>query len=266
MGRALAEAFREAGHPATGWNRTPGRAEYQVESISSAVSASPLVIACLTTYSATRSVLEPADLTGRTLVTLNSGDPAGARETAAWAEERGAAYLDGAVKNVPAAVGAPDTLVYYSGPQAVYDKYYPVLRVLGGDTVYLGPSVDLAALYEMAVGGTLLPALMGFFQGAAMVTARGLPAQSMVGFTAKWLEMIASVLPTLAAEIDSGDYGDPASAVGLFEEGIAHELSVAAEFGIDVSWQSGMHEVIRRAVERGHRGDSISALIEVLRK
>lgn len=266
MGKALAEAFRKAGHPTTAWNRTPGKAPYQVPSVAEAVSASPLIVACLTTYEATKSALEPADLSGRTLITLNTGDPAGAREMAAWAAARGAAFLDGAVKNVPSAVGARDTLLYYSGPREIFDQYFPVLEVLGGDTVYLGSSPDLAALYEQAVGGTLLPALLGFFQGTAMITARGLPAQSMVRFSVKWLEMIAAQLPRVAAEIDSGDYTDPTSTVGLFEAGIEQDLSVASEFGLDASWQLGMHDVIRRAVELGHRDHSMSAMIEALRK
>ncbi|ALG09033.1 NAD(P)-dependent oxidoreductase [Kibdelosporangium phytohabitans] len=270
MGRALAEAYIKAGHPTTVWNRTAGKVpalrDNEAADVSTAVKASPLVIACLTTYEATKSALEPADLAGRTLVTLNSGAPAGAREMAEWAAGRGAEYLDGAVKNVPAAVGDPGTLLYYSGSRAVYDQYFPVLRVLGGDTVYLGAEPDLAALYEYAVGGTLLPALLGFFQGAAVVTARGLPAASMVRFTAKWLEMIASVLPDMADEIDSGRYGDPASAVGLFEAGIAHDASVAAEFGVDTSWQEGMHEILRRAVAAGYRDDSVSSLIEMIRR
>nr|WP_042192116.1 NAD(P)-binding domain-containing protein [Kibdelosporangium sp. MJ126-NF4]CEL20499.1 3-hydroxyisobutyrate dehydrogenase [Kibdelosporangium sp. MJ126-NF4]CTQ97723.1 3-hydroxyisobutyrate dehydrogenase (EC 1.1.1.31) [Kibdelosporangium sp. MJ126-NF4] len=270
MGRALAEAYIKAGHPTKVWNRTPGRApqlrDHEADDVSSAVSASPLVIVCVTTYEDARSALEPADLSGRTLVTLNSGEPAGARAMASWAAARGADFLDGAVKNVPAAVGHPETLLYYCGSRAVYERYSPVLRVLGGDTVYLGEEPDLAALYEYAVGGTLLPALLGFFQGAAVVTARGLPASSMVRFTVKWLEMIASVLPGLAEEIDSKHYGDPASAIGLFEAGIAHDAAVAAEFGLDNSWQEGMHEVVRRAVAAGHKDDSITALIEVLRR
>lgn len=269
MGTALAETFIEAGHPTTVWNRTAGKMprlrDHEAADVSAAVAASPLVVACLTTYEATMSALAPADLSGRTLVTLNSGAPAGARETAAWAASRGADYLGGAVKNVPAAVGAPDTLLYYSGSPAVFDRYAAVLRVLGGDTVHLGPEPDLAALYEHAVGATLLPALLGFFHGAAVLAERGLTASSMVRFTTKWLAMISSVLPGMAEEIDARRYGDPASSVGLFEAGIEHDLSVAAEFGVDVSWQTGMHDVVRRAVAAGHGADSVSALVEVIR-
>lgn len=94
MGRALAEVFIDAGHPTTVWNRTPAKAAplvakgaVQAGEVSAALAASPLVITCLTTFEDTRSVLEPAAATvsGRALVTLNSGSPADARGMAAWA-------------------------------------------------------------------------------------------------------------------------------------------------------------------------------------
>ncbi|QEU92506.1 NAD(P)-dependent oxidoreductase [Streptomyces kanamyceticus] len=275
MGAALADAYVDAGRPTAVWNRSASKAAPLVAkgathaaSIEAAVAASPLIITCLTTYEATRAALEPAaaGLAGRTLVTLNSGTPAGARAMAAWAAERGARFLDGAVKNVPAAVGAPDTLLYYAGDRATFDEHVDTLRVLGGDTVHLGADPDLAALYESAVGATLLPALVGFFQGAALVQARGLPVSSMVRYEVKWLEMIASLLPMLAQEIDSGDYSRPASSVGVFHEAIGYEEELAREANIDASWVEPLNDLVRRAVERGHREHSISALVEVLKK
>ncbi|WP_318212328.1 NAD(P)-dependent oxidoreductase [Streptomyces sp. SJL17-1] len=274
MGRALAEAFLGAGHPTTVWNRTPAKAAPLVakgavhaESVRAAVAASPLVVTCLTTFDDTRSALEPAGtaLSGRALVTLNSGSPADARATAAWAAGHGARFLAGAVKNVPAAVGAPDTLLYYSGDRSVFDEYEATLRVLGGDTVHLGTEADLAALYEMAVGAMLLPALVGFFQGAAAIQARGLAADSMVRFTGKWLDMIKSLLPVYAQEIDTGDYSDAASSVDLFLAGAAHDKALGEETNVDTTWIDPLNDLLRRAVAAGHGDHSISALTEVLR-
>jgi 3-hydroxyisobutyrate dehydrogenase-like beta-hydroxyacid dehydrogenase len=275
MGRALAEAFLAAGHPTTVWNRTPGRAgpladqgALHAASIADAVASSGLVVTCLTTFEDTRAALEPAAraLRGRALVTLNSGSPAGARETAAWATAHGARLLAGAVKNVPSAVGKPDTLLYYSGDKAVFDEHERTLRVLGGDTVHLGEEPDLAALYEMAVGAMLLPALVGFFQGAAAVQARGLRADTMVRFAGKWLDMIKELLPVFAAEIDSGDYGDAASSVNLFLAAAAHDDDLTEETNVDTTWLAPLHDLVRRAAEAGHGEHSISALTEVLRK
>src|SRR5688500_16222363 len=104
MGTALAGAFAGAGHRTTVWNRTSAKAAPLVArgathaaGVADAVAASPLVVACLTTYTATREALEPAAgaLAGRTLVTLNSGSPASARDMAAWAAGHGARFLDG---------------------------------------------------------------------------------------------------------------------------------------------------------------------------
>lgn len=274
MGSALAEAFLRAGHRTTVWNRTASKAvslvskgAVQARTLEAAVAASPLVIACLTTYESTIEALEPAASTlgERALVTLNSGSPAGAHQMAAWALGHGARYLDGAVKNVPSAVGAEETLLYYSGDHGVFDEFAPALRVLGGDTVYLGSDADLAALYEMAVGGTLLPALVGFFQGAAAIQARGLEVASMVRFSVKWFEMINSILPTLAGEIDRGDYSQPASSVALFLAGAAHDQELGEEAHLDVEWHQPLHRLLERAVEAGHGDHSISALTEMLK-
>jgi len=274
MGTALAEAFIGAGHPTTVWNRSPGKAAPLVakgaihsEAIAGAVAASPLVIACLTTYDDTIQALEPAvdALSGRTLITLNSGIPTHVRQMADWATGHGARYLDGAIKNVPQAVGKPDTLLYYSGDKALFDDHEATLRVLGGDTVYLGSEPDLAALYETAVGGILLPTLVGFFQGAALITKRGLPASSLVPYSIKWLEMVNSVLPTLAEEIDSGDYSQPFSSVGLFHQAIDDEYQMGKDENIDVSWQAPMHDLLKRAVAEGHADHNISALVEMFK-
>ncbi|NGO67497.1 NAD(P)-dependent oxidoreductase [Streptomyces boncukensis] len=275
MGSALAEAFIDAGYRTTVWNRTAQKAAPLVskgavhaQTMEEAVAASPLIITCLTTYESTTEALEPATatLTGRALVCLNSGSPAGARQMADWTRGHGARYLDGAIKNVPSAVGAEDTLLYYGGDNTVFDEFASALHVLGGDTVYLGADADLAALYEMAVGGTLLPALVGFFQGAAAVQARGLQVSSMVRFSTKWFEMINSVLPVFAEEIDRGDYSKPASSVSLFLAGAAYDQEFGKEANLDVEWHKPFHDLLKRAVDAGHGDHSISALTEMLKK
>lgn len=274
MGSALAEAFIDAGHRTTVWNRTASKAAPLVlkgavhtQTVDEAVAASPLVIACLTTYENTIEALQPAfaTLKGRALVSLNSGSPAGARQMAQWAFGHGARHLDGAIKNVPSAVGAEDTLLYYGGDNTVFDEFASTLQVLGGDSVYLGTDPDLAALYETAVGATLLPALVGFFQGAAAVQARGLEAASMVRFSTKWFEMINSVLPVFAQEIDRGDYSRPASSVNLFLASAAHDEELGKEASLDTQWHKPFHDLLKRAVEAGYGDHSISALTEILK-
>ncbi|MEU5556630.1 NAD(P)-binding domain-containing protein [Streptomyces globisporus] len=274
MGSALAEAFVDAGHAVTVWNRTPSKAAPLVakgavhaRSTDEAVAASGLVITCLTTYDDTLAALGPAAaaLDGRALVTLNSGSPAGAREMAAWADGQGARYLDGAIKNLPSAVGAESTLLYYSGDRSVFDEFTPTLRVMGGDTVYLGADPDLSALYEMAVGGTLLPSLVGFFQGAAALQAKTGRIELTISNHLTLNRTMEAASRPRAQEIDSGDYSDPASSVNLFLAGSAHDEELGKEANLDAEWHKGFHDLLRRAVDAGHGEHSISALTEVLR-
>ncbi|QIS04192.1 NAD(P)-dependent oxidoreductase [Nocardia brasiliensis] len=274
MGAALAAAFVAAKHPTTVWNRSPRRAAALVAVgarqhlvPADAVAASPLIICAMTTFAATREVLAAAEseLAGRTVVTMNSGIPPEAREFAQWVGERGARFLGGAIKNVPSAIGEPDTLLYFGGARAVFDEHVRTLRVLGGEVVHLGAEPDLAALFESAVGATLLPALLGFFEGAAILAGRGLPAQSMVPYSVKWLAMIASILPVVADEIDSKDYTRLGSSIALFHTAIDDDVRIGRESGVDMSWHAPMHELLRRAVADGRSAQSITALIELLR-
>ncbi|WP_069164644.1 NAD(P)-dependent oxidoreductase [Nocardia altamirensis] len=274
MGSALAKAFLRAGHPTTVWNRSPERAASlvalgarHVGEIAEAVAASPLIVSCLIGFEATAETLAPAGhaIGGRTLITVNSGAPAGARALAAWAAEHGAGFLGGAIKNVPAAVGNPDTLLYFGGNRALFDEHAETLRVLGGDLEHLGPEPDLAAMYEAAVGATLLPALLGFFEGAAVLSARGFPASSMVRHSTKWLQMIESLLPVLAEEIDTRDYTKLGSSVALFHSANDDDIALGTETGVDMSWHRPMFELLGRAMDEGYGDKSITALFELLR-
>jgi 3-hydroxyisobutyrate dehydrogenase-like beta-hydroxyacid dehydrogenase len=247
MGSALARTFLAAGHPTTVWNRTPSKAEPLVAlgaqhatTIDDGVSASPLVVTCLTGYDDTRRVLEPATaaLAGRALVTLNSGTPAGARAFAGWATGHGIRFLDGAVKDVPDAVGKPTTLLYYAGDPDVYAEHAPTLRALGGDTVLLGGEPDLAKFYESAVG-------------------------DLVPYAVRWLQMIGEVLPMFAAEIDARDYSAGASSVNLFLTGADWDLEFARDAKVDEAWLLPLHDLVRKAAAAGHGEDSIAALVEV---
>ncbi|MBF6100639.1 NAD(P)-dependent oxidoreductase [Nocardia cyriacigeorgica] len=271
MGSALANAFLAAGRPTAVWNRSPERAAPLVRDgaaqhrhIADAVAAGAVIIACFSTFGATRDSLAQVDLRGRDLITLNSGSPAEAREFARWVSERGARLLAGAIKNVPSAVGNADTLLYFGGDRAVFDEHTDTLRVLGGDLEFLGPEPDLAALYESAVGATLLPALLGFLEGAAILATRGYRAQTMVGHSVKWLQMIESILPVVAEEIDERDYTRLGSSIELFHHAIDQDVQLGAESGVDLSWHAPMHELVRRAVAEGRGEQSITALVELL--
>jgi hypothetical protein len=78
--------------------------------------------------------------------------------------------------------------------------------------------------------------------------------------------MIGSVLPDLAEEIDTGDYTEPASSIGIFHAAVAEERLLGREAGVDASWQEPMYDLLERAVAEGRAEHSVSALVELLRR
>ncbi|SCE60799.1 NAD binding domain of 6-phosphogluconate dehydrogenase [Streptomyces sp. Termitarium-T10T-6] len=169
MGAALARTWLAAGHPLTVWNRSPGRtAELAAAgarvaaTAAEAVAASRLVVTCLLDDASVREALAEADLTGRDLVDLTTSTPAESRTRAAWANERGARFLDGGIMAVPPMIGVPEAggYVFYSGSREVFDAHRETLAVPAA-TRYVGADPGFAALHDVA----LLSAMTAMFAG-----------------------------------------------------------------------------------------------------
>lgn len=211
MGQALAQAFLREGHDTTVWNRTAAKADALVaegavraETVAAAVAASELVVVCVLDYAAVHEVLAETDLSGRTLVNVTNGTPQEARETAKWAAERGAGYVDGGIMAIPPMIGAPEAVALYSGSRQAFDEHADALAAWG-TSKFLGEDTGLAALHDLA----LLGAMYGMFAGAyAAMDMVGTEQVSAKSFTEElmvpWLHAMVEALPMLAREVDCG--------------------------------------------------------------
>ncbi|MGW7596261.1 NAD(P)-binding domain-containing protein, partial [Streptomyces rubiginosohelvolus] len=143
MGRALADAFLDAGLRITVWNRTPGRDRELIErgavgasSAEEAVAASALTVVCVVNYDASDAILRRdaviEALKGRTVVNLSADTPDRARDTADWAADHGIRYLDGAIMTPTTTMGTPASVFLHSGPAELYQEHRPVLEALAG--------------------------------------------------------------------------------------------------------------------------------------
>ncbi|MEV6138973.1 NAD(P)-binding domain-containing protein [Nocardia sp. NPDC051990] len=190
MGCALANAFLNAGHPTTVWNRTTAKADQLVAdgaelapSVGAAVRAGSLTVVCVTDYQAVRDLLDVDDveLDGTVLVNLTSGDSAEARETADWVEARGAHYMDGAIMAVPAAIGTPEAVILYSGPKPYFERYEAALAAVGTAT-YLGADHGTASVYDAAGLVMMWSILNAWLQGVALVETVDVDAATFTPF------------------------------------------------------------------------------------
>jgi 3-hydroxyisobutyrate dehydrogenase-like beta-hydroxyacid dehydrogenase len=275
MGQALAGAFLRDGHPTTVWNRTAAKAEDLVaqgaklaDSCNDAVSASPLVVVCVSDYDAVHELLDPLDgvLDGRVLVNLTSGTSEQARETAEWAARRGTTYLDGAIMAVPPAIGTADAVILYSGPRSAFDLHESALGSLGEGNTYLGDDHGLSSLYDVAMLGLMWSILNGFLQGAALVGAAGVDAATFAPFAKPLIGTVADWLPGYAQQIDDGTYPADDSTIDTHLGAMDHLIHESELLGVSTELPKFVKTVTDRAVADGHGGNSYAAMIEQFRK
>lgn len=159
MGSALASAFLANGHTTTVWNRSPekvrslaAKGALAANTVADAISASPLIVVCLPTTEVVRKVLEPvaAELDGRVLVNLTTGTPGDARELAAWATGHGAEYVDGAIIALPAVIGTPEAMQYYSGSRDAFERHSSTLAALGTNR-FVDDDPGAAEVHDLAM-------------------------------------------------------------------------------------------------------------------
>ncbi|MET9374486.1 NAD(P)-dependent oxidoreductase [Streptomyces sp. NPDC003035] len=274
MGQALAGAFLKAGHPTTVWNRTSSKADQLVAqgarrapTVGEALRASSLTIVCLTDYQAVHELLGASDveLDGTLVINLTSGDSAQARETARWAERRGARYLDGAIMAVPPVIGTADAVILHSGPQQDFDAHKPVLDALGTVT-YLGADHGLASLYDMAGLAMMWSVLNAWLQGTALLRTAGVDAATYAPFARQIAAGVAEWLPGYAEQIDRGSFPAEVSALETDARAMAHLIEESEALGVNAELPKLFKAMADRAIAAGHGGEQYPVLIEEFSK
>lgn len=276
MGSALARAFLARGHATTVWNRSSEKASSLkrsgatlAPSPDAAVARSPVAVVCVSDYDAVREILDGLDegaLAGRTLVNLTSGTPDEARTMAAWADERGALYLDGAVMAIPPAVGQAETLVFYGGSRPAFEAQEAALEALGGNAVFVGTDPGLALLYDLALLGMLWTSTSGYLHALALVETAGVRPNDFLPFAQAWYEQL--LLPDLAdtaREVASRDYSTDVSSLDVNKGALDHLINAGRAASLNNQVMQPIKELFDRQVASGHGALSLSSVIELIR-
>lgn len=275
MGRALAGAFLAGGHPTTVWNRSADKADGLVangatraDTVAGAVAASPLVIVCVVDYHAVHEILDPAAdvLSGRAIINLTNGTPKQARETAAWATELGADYIDGGIMAIPPTIATPEAFLLYSGSERAFKSHQRQLGVLGTGT-YVGTDPGLASLHDLALLGGMYGMLGGALHALALVGSENVQASPFnATLLVPWLNAMAGVVGHLAEQIDSGDYTTGVvSNLGMQATALENIVQASEDQGVSADLLVPLQTLIHRRVADGHSADDISGLIELIR-
>ncbi|MFH8795819.1 NAD(P)-dependent oxidoreductase [Streptomyces sp. NPDC017941] len=274
MGTALASALLKAGHPTTVWNRSPAKSGPLVaqgatpaDTARDAVTASPLVIVCLTTNDNVRDLLAPLteELRGRTLVNLTNGTPSQARDLAAWAREHGVSYVDGGIMAVPQMIAGPQAYILYSGDEDAYTTHRETLAALA-DTKWVGTDAGLAALWDLALLTGMYGMVLGVSQAYALIGSAGVPAKDFAPLLLDWVgAMTHGIVPGTAEALDSGQHLTDVSSLAVNQAAVPNIASAFAEQGVQDLLFASLRPLLDRAVAEGHGADGLSRLTELLK-
>ncbi|WP_399928022.1 NAD(P)-dependent oxidoreductase [Streptomyces kanamyceticus] len=276
MGTALAAALLKAGHDTTVWNRTASKTgplaaqgATPAETAAEAITASPLVIVCLTTNDNVRGLLEAESdaLAGRTVVNLTNGTPAQARELADWAAEHGITYIDGGIMAVPQMIATPAAYILYSGTdEEAYETHRPTLAALA-DTKWVGKDPGAAALYDLSLLTGMYGMVMGVAQAYALIGSGGVPAREFAPLLKDWVNaMTDGLVPGMAEALDSGQHLTDVSSLAVNQAALPNFLTAYAQQGLRDDLFRPLQDLLDRSIDEGYAADGLSRLVTLLKK
>jgi 3-hydroxyisobutyrate dehydrogenase-like beta-hydroxyacid dehydrogenase len=153
VGSRMATRLLDAGYPLGVFNRTPDKTRPQVERGARAFDSprvlaaeSDVMLSSLADDGAVEQVLLGPDgvvanaRPGMTLIDLSSVFPDTMRRVAAVARDHGIDVLDAAVSGSTPQAEDGSLVIFVGGDQAVYERWRPILDILGRSVFYLGPS------------------------------------------------------------------------------------------------------------------------------
>lgn len=278
MGTALARTWLAAGHSLTVWNRTAAKAgalaaegALVAASPAEAVAANGLVVVCLLDDATVGSALDGIDLTGKDLVNLTTGTPAEGRARAAWAEERGARFVDGGIMATPTMIGVPEAggYVFYSGSRALFDTHRATLEVPAGAR-FVGEDPGHAALHDVA----LLSAMYGMFAGIshayALIEGEDIAPKDLAPLLSEWLGAMGFFVGNAAERLTTRDFtSGVVSTLAMQTAATGTMLRTAEQQGVSAELISPYLDLMHRrlaADPAAHGGEDTAGAITLLRR
>lgn len=276
MGTAIAQAFIAHGAQVTVWNRNKSKMDAMVlkgataaASAAEAIAASGLTVICVSDYKTADKIIRTEEvikvLNGRTLVQLSTGTPKEARELDAWAQQHGAASLNGDILAWPRQIGTPEATIAISGNEQLYKEHEKALLALG-TLNYLSSEPGHSAVLFASVMAYLAGSWIGFVHGALINEHEGYsPAQ--------FGELIHHISPMLAIEskhmgrvIESNSFSDPESTVNTTGHDLHLLVQHSEEAGISNELPKFAANLFQQAIDAGYGKEEHAAIIKVMRK
>lgn len=276
MGSALASALVAGGHTTTVWNRTRSKIDHAVSigatgasSIVAAVAASEVLLVCMSNYSATRTILDTAEvrsrLAGKTLVQMGTGTPGEARDNERWMETLGGDYLDVTIDPYPENIGEADSRFLISGSESAYQLSQPFLQLFGDDLRYLGENVAAANTLDLGVLICSLGNFIGFAHAARICEVENVGLDQFASLYAAH-EAAHDLADMVHADNFAVDAIHPGASVRTWEGCIQLIQDHARVNAMNSDVPDFFSKLFKQTLDAGYGEEDVAALVKVLRK
>ena len=275
MGTAFVRAFATAGHSVVAWNRTPDRAEplRTVAQLASTPAAAAqdasLLVASLTDYGVCGQVLFTAEmgesLRGKAVAQLTSGTPANARMGAAWAQQHGVHYLDGAILAQPNLVATDYATVFYAGDRAVFDAHKATLQALANNTVFVAEAIGAAAALDCAILEAFYGGCLAFLHAAAICESEGVSSSRFFQYKRSFLSGIDITADAAQPMLERRDYSGDQCSLDTHVAALAHIASLSHQAGLDSRLPDTLYALYAAASAAGLGDKELPAVYEMFR-
>ncbi|OJH34016.1 NAD(P)-dependent oxidoreductase [Cystobacter ferrugineus] len=274
MGSALVGAFLKQGYNVAVWNRTKSKCAplaalgaRVATTVRDAVADAEVVVVNVNDYVTSEALLRQDDVTkglrGKLIVQLTSGSPRQAREMAAWARQHELQYLDGAIMGTPNFIGEPGGTILYSGPGALFEKYKPVLLVLGGNSLHVGSDVGHASALDSALLSFLWGSMFGVLQAVSVCEAEGLPLGAYMEYVQATKPMVDGAVTDFVKRIQTGRFAGDEKTLATVEAhhgALRHLIELCEEHGIHHAVPAAFGQLFQAALQAGHAQDDFAVL------
>ena len=272
MGSALARALLENGRAVTVWNRSPEKAAPLVDmgavmapSAAAAITASPIIIVCVTNYAAANHILDEVvtELPGKLLVQFTTGSPQDARASEAWAHSHEAEYLDCAITGSSNSIGTSNAHILVAGQKAAFQKAEAILRILATGLDYKGKAIGLSSAWEMVYIMHYYGMFLSLFHSVQICQAEGIPLEEYITLLGKQGKNYEK---WLCENIQSGNYQETSAPLELWAGGIQQIAQHARDSHIHAEFPQLVASLFQQAMNDGYGREEVSALYKVLQK
>lgn len=187
---------------------------------------------------------------GATVIDMSSSRPSSTRYLAAELERRGASMLDAPVSGGVARARSGELAVMVGGERALYERYLPLLRVMGERVFHVGAigAGHLAkALNNLLSATTLASAAEAVLLGERL----GLDPEALIEVVNVSTGRSNSTEVKFPRYILNGAF-DAGFSTELYDKDVRTALETAAEEGFPMPVGEAVGEVWQRAVEAGY--------------